>query len=154
MPDGLHGEGSSPLRLLFDCARASDHALALDRQGDLLPRLEPGAHFRIRPVRDPDVETPLLENAGTGVEEDTIAFAQRLRRNANDVLVRVQNDLDVGAVADQQSLRVRWIGELDFDVDRAGLLLDINHVRRNTPHTSGEAPSGQRFDGDGSRLTD
>src|SRR5258708_26363111 len=137
-PDGPREGESLPLRLLLDGPRARGHALAVDGQGDLLSLLDPGVHFGKRPVCDPHVETTLFENAGSVVDEDAIPFAQRLGRDTNDVLVRLQNDLDVRAIADEQGLRVGGIRELDFDIDRAGLLFDIDDVRRDTPHASWE----------------
>src|SRR5260370_24396367 len=105
-PDGPRAGESLPLRLLLDGARAGGHALALHGQGDLLSLLDPGAHFGKRPVCDPDVETTLFENAGRVVDEDPIPFTQRLGRDTNDVLVRLQNNLDVRTVADEQGLSV------------------------------------------------
>src|SRR5260370_26613290 len=102
--DGPREGESLPLRLLLDGPRARGHALALDGQGDLLSLLEPGAHFGKRPVCDPNVETTLFENASSVEDQDAIPFAQRLGRDTNDALVRLQNDLDVGAVADEHGL--------------------------------------------------
>src|SRR5258706_5289497 len=88
-PDGPPEGESLPLRFLLDGAGAGGHALALDGEGDLLSLLDPGVHFGKRPVCDPDVETTLLENAGRVVDDDAIPFAQRLRLDTNDVLLRL-----------------------------------------------------------------
>ena len=72
-------------------------------------------------------EADLLEDVFPLISRDGAG----LLGGADDVLAAVEDDLDVGAVADEQLARRFRIVEGGFDVDRAGLLLDGRDVGRD-----------------------
>ena len=84
-------------------------------------------------------------------DEHTIALLDRSGRNAQRIGARVQHDLHVRAVAHQQDLGLLGIAELDFHVDGARLLLDVEHVGRDAPHVALELAIRERVDADASR---
>ncbi len=69
------------------------------------------------------------------------------RRQAQHVGALVEHDLDVGAVAREEP-GLLGVVELGFDLDRARLLLLIEHVRRHAAHVPRERAVGKGVEAD------
>ncbi len=78
---------------------------------------------------------------------------QRLGRDAQHVVVRGVNDLDIGAVAHQKPVRGGKLVEVHLDLHRAGLLFHFQHIGRDAPDMSHEGFSLDRIERDLHRLT-
>ena len=72
------------------------------------------------------------------------------RRHPQHAVALVEDDLDVGAVAREQA-GLLGVVELGFDLDRAGLLLLIEYVRRHAAHVARERTVGECVEADARR---
>src|SRR5581483_5728937 len=128
---------SSSLRSLRHRVLPRLDALAIERQHDEVAGAQAVADLGEVPVAKTDGHRPLAQRAalagarGAVEQQDPLLLDERRRRDAQHVRLDGEDHLDVGRRAGQQVRRDVRIGELDLDLDRAVLLLDVEDVRRH-----------------------
>ena len=139
--------------LVFDRhPRPGLHAGAVQRGDDAVALRQPVDDLGVLPVRQARLQLA-LDEAIVGVDhQHAPAFEQRRGRHAQHVLARVEHDLDVGAVADQQPARGFRVVEGRLDVHGARLLLDRGDVGRDPPHLARKRLAGQGVERDADEL--
>ena len=103
------------------------------------------------PVRDAGLDGARRDRARRFVEDEHGLVGQdHGRRQAQHVGAFLEHDLDVGAVAREQP-GFLGVVELRFDLDRARLLLLVEHVRRDAAHVPRKRAVGKRVEADAGR---
>ena len=95
----------------------------------------------LRPISmSRDASLPVFDH------QDLVALEQRRGRDAQRVLVGLEHDLDVGRGAGLERRRQRLVVELDVDLDRAVLRLDVEHEGRDADDRAPERVAAMGVD--------